>query len=48
MFVVPPAAGNKLFSHLFLLQELFVSPARLIVRKPGQWYVPGRPGVWSP
>lgn len=28
--------------------DLFVSPARLIVRKPGSWYVPSREGVWSP
>lgn len=31
-----------------LHQDLFVSPARLIVRKPDSWYVPARPGVWSP
>ncbi len=27
------------------VQDMFVSPARLIVRRPGKWYVPS--GLWG-
>ncbi|KAG1672048.1 hypothetical protein FOA52_008924 [Chlamydomonas sp. UWO 241] len=39
--------GSDVAPEMLADKDLFVSPARLIVRKPGQWYVPSRAGVWS-